>query len=301
LREYYHITSGKKRAISVAFFPVSWDFRFMLLKDKVLVVIGGTSGIGLAAVQAFLREGASVVATGSTPEKCEAVAHDLGDQPVRVLARDAAESGSTEEVIVHAVKEFGPLSGLFHVAGGSGRKHGDGPLHEITDDGWEKTLQWNLSSIFYSNRAAVRQFLEQGSGGSILNTGSTLGFSPSPQYFSTHAYAATKSAIIGFTQSTAAYYARENIRLNVLAPALVDTPMARRAAENPEITEFIRHKQPLDGGRIGYPDDCAGAAVYFLSDHARFVTGQVLAVDGGWSVSDVSRGFAENYQPGASD
>jgi NAD(P)-dependent dehydrogenase (short-subunit alcohol dehydrogenase family) len=101
-------------------------------------------------------------------------------------------------------------------------------------------------------------------------------------------YAAAKSAIIGFTKSCAAYYARENIRFNVIAPALVETPMSARAAGNEAIREFIRRKQPLDGGRMGQPEDLDAAVVYFLSDASRYVTGQVLAVDGGWAVTSTS-------------
>jgi NAD(P)-dependent dehydrogenase (short-subunit alcohol dehydrogenase family) len=116
--------------------------------------------------------------------------------------------------------------------------------------------------------------------------GSVLGYSPSPQYFSTHAYAAAKSAIIGFSKSIAAYYARNNIRVNVIAAALVETPMAQRAAEDENILSFIRTKQPLDGGRIGHPADLDGLAVYFMSDLSKFTTGQVVAVDGGWTISE---------------
>jgi NAD(P)-dependent dehydrogenase (short-subunit alcohol dehydrogenase family) len=116
--------------------------------------------------------------------------------------------------------------------------------------------------------------------------GSVLGYSPSPAYFSTHAYAAAKSASIGLTQSLAAYYAKNDIRFNVLAPALVLSPMSQRAAGDEEIQAFIKTKQPLDGGRIGEPSDCDGAAVYFMSDESKFTTGQVLSVDGGWSVSE---------------
>jgi NAD(P)-dependent dehydrogenase (short-subunit alcohol dehydrogenase family) len=159
-------------------------------------------------------------------------------------------------------------------------------LHEITDEGWSYTLEENLASLFYSNRAAVRQFLQQGGGGSVLNMGSVLGVSPSARYFATHAYATTKAAIIGLTRAAAAYYAKDNIRFNVLAPALVATPMSERAQSDPAIMEFIKTKQPLDGGRIGQPGDLDGAAVYFMSDDSKFVTGQVLAVDGGWCVSD---------------
>ena len=145
-----------------------------------------------------------------------------------------------------------------------------------------------------SNQAAVRKFLETGRGGSILNMGSVLGYDPSPRYFATHAYAAAKSAAIGFTRSVAAYYAPYNIRINLLAPALVETPMSARASENPEIMAFIRTKQPLDGGRNGQPEDLDGAAVYFMSDASRFTTGQTLYVDGGWGVSDGGR-WTEDY------
>ena len=91
---------------------------------------------------------------------------------------------------------------------------------------------------------------------------------------------------IGFTKSVAATYAKENIRANVIAPALVETPMAKRAASNSEILDFITTKQPLEGGRIGTPSDLDGAVLFFLTGTSRFVTGQVLAIDGGWTVSE---------------
>jgi NAD(P)-dependent dehydrogenase (short-subunit alcohol dehydrogenase family) len=128
--------------------------------------------------------------------------------------------------------------------------------------------------------------MEQKQGGSLLNMSSVLGFSPSPKYFSTHTYAAAKSAVIGFTKAVAAYYASYNIRVNVLAPSLIETPMSQRAVHDEAIMEFIKTKQPLDGGRIGVPEDASGAAIFLLSDHAKFITGQVIAVDGGWSVSE---------------
>ncbi|HAW02620.1 MAG TPA: short-chain dehydrogenase, partial [Verrucomicrobiales bacterium] len=143
-----------------------------------------------------------------------------------------------------------------------------------------------LDSVFYSNRAALRVFLEQGQGGSILNCGSVLGFSPSPHFFSTHAYATSKAAMVGMVKSSAAYYAKEGIRVNLLCPGLIATPMSERAQKNQPIMDFIRTKQPLDGGRIGVPQDLDDAAALLLSDGARFITGQVLSVDGGWTVSE---------------
>lgn len=255
------------------------------LAGKVLVVIGGTSGLGLSAAKAFVREGARVVVVGRNPAKVQAARQALGAE-ARALALDAARPQCAVRAIQVAVREFGGFDGLYHVAGGSGRRQGDGPLHEVSDAGWRATLDHNLTSLFYSNRAATRQFLRQQTGGSVLNMGSVLGWSPSPRYFTTHAYAAAKAAIIGLTKAAAACYAPQGIRFNVLAPALVATPMSERAQQSADIMAFIRTKQPLDGGRIGDPTDLDGAAVYFLSDESKFTTGQVLAVDGGWCVTE---------------
>ena len=257
----------------------------MRLRNKILVVMGGTSGLGFSAAQAFVREGARLVIVGRDQEKTRAAAEQLGSHACG-LAADATAPDSARRAIELALASYGGFHGMYHVAGGSGRRYGDGPLHAITDDGWAYTLQENLTSLFYSNRAAIRQFLQQGEGGSILNMGSVLGFAPSPRYFSTHAYAATKAAVIGLSRSAAACYASHRIRINVLAPGLVATPMSERAQTDPGILKFIATKQPLDGGRIGQPSDLDSAAVYFLSDESTFVTGQVLAVDGGWRFSE---------------
>lgn len=255
------------------------------LHGKTLVVIGGTTGLGFSAARAFIGCGARVVIVGRDASNGRAARERLGPN-ARELCADAAAPETAPRAIELATREFGGFHGLYHVAGGSGRKWGDGPLHELTDEGWRATIDLNLTSLIYSNRAAVRQFLEQNSGGSILNMGSVLGWSPSPHHFATHAYAAAKAAVTGFTQSIAAYYADKNIRCNALAPALVETPMAQRAANDNAILHFIKTKQPLDGGRIGQPDDLDGAAVFFMSDASRFTTGQVLAVDGGWCISE---------------
>jgi NAD(P)-dependent dehydrogenase (short-subunit alcohol dehydrogenase family) len=255
------------------------------LSGKVLVVIGGTSGLGLSAARAFVREGARVVVVGRTAEKVLSVEREFGPVAAGLVA-DAMQPDTAARAIALAVEKFGGFHGLYHVAGGSGRKHGDGPLHELTDEGWQFTLNENLTSLLYSNRAAVRQFLAQRSGGTVLNMGSVLGWSPSPQFFATHAYATAKAGIIGLTQTAAAHYAKDNIRFNVLAPALVATPMSERAQADTAILDFIRTKQPLDGGRIGQPEDLDAAAVFFMSDDSKFATGQVLAVDGGWCVSE---------------
>jgi NAD(P)-dependent dehydrogenase (short-subunit alcohol dehydrogenase family) len=255
------------------------------LSGRSIVIVGGTAGLGLSAARACVTAGANVVVLGRTDDHASAAEAVLGEG-CRVLTGDATDPHAAPHAIETAIKEFGRFDALYHVAGGSGRRAGDGPLHEITDDGWRFTLELNQTSLFYSNRAAVRQFLSQKNGGSVLNLGSVLGLSPSPRYFGTHAYAATKAATIGLTRSCAAYYAPHGIRFNLIAPGLVDTPMAKRAAEDEAILRFIATKQPLDGGRIGRPEDLDAAVVFFLSDGSKFVTGQVMSVDGGWCVTE---------------
>ena len=255
------------------------------LDGKSVVIIGGTTGLGLSAARAFVAAGARVVAVGRKVESCEEARAHLGTA-ARVLSADACAAETAPRAIEEAVRSFGRFDGLYHVAGASGRPFGDGPLHELTDEGWRATFDLNLTSLMFSNRAAVRQFLAQGQGGAILNMGSVIAWSPSPRYFATHAYPTTKAAIIGFTKSIAAYYAPRGIRVNVIAPGLIETPMSERAAQDEAILSFIKTKQPLDGGRIGAPEDLDAAAVFFMSDAAKFCTGQVLAIDGGWCVSE---------------
>ncbi|HET6558761.1 MAG TPA: SDR family oxidoreductase [Prolixibacteraceae bacterium] len=255
------------------------------LAGKNLVIIGGTTGMGLSAAKIFIRNGANVIIVGRNEESASDALKLLGEQAEAFIG-DAVDPETSTEAIETCIRSFGSFDGLYHVAGGSGRKMGDGPLHELSLEGWNKTLELNLTSLMLSNQAAIKQFLASETDGTILNMGSILGYSPSPHYFATHAYAAAKSAVIGFSKSIASYYAKNNIRVNVIVPALVETPMSARAADDEKILSFISTKQPLDGGRIGHPTDLDGLAVYFMSNQSRFTTGQVIAVDGGWSISE---------------
>lgn len=233
----------------------------------------------------MLGAGARLVVVGKDAGSCARAEKTLGTQTV-VIQADATDPACARQAVATCRKHWGSIHALYHVAGGSGRSQGDGPLHELSLEGWQYTLALNLGSVMLSNQAAIQAFLEQGNGGSILNMSSVLAFSPSPEYFATHAYSAAKAGIIGLSKSLAAYYAGQGIRVNVIAPALVDTPMAGRAASDARIMQYIRHKQPLDGGRIGRPEDLDGLVCYFMSEQSRFTTGQVVAVDGGWSVSE---------------
>ena len=142
--------------------------------------------------------------------------------------------------------------------------------------------------MFRMCRAVVGRMLQQdagedGSRGAILNMGSAMAEAPEPRHFATHAYAAAKGAVVAMSRSMAAYYAPQGIRVNVLAPGLVRTPASERAG-NEELLAFIRKKQPLAGGMVD-ADDVARTAVFLLGSGARSITGETIAVDGGWSVT----------------
>ncbi|RKN80113.1 SDR family NAD(P)-dependent oxidoreductase [Ulvibacterium marinum] len=257
----------------------------MDFKSTSYIIMGGTTGMGLTAAKALKANGANVLVVGRNPDNCKKAEKVLGQGGLSISG-DATVPETIKTAIQMANNAFGGITGLFHVAGGSGRKWGDGPLDQMTLDGWNKTLELNLTSLMLSNQAMIRYFLEHEKEGIILNMGSVLGFSPSPKYFVTHAYAAAKSAIIGFSKSIAAYYAQHNIRVNVIAPSLFITPMAKRAAEDREILQFLKTKQPLDGGRAGESEDIDNAVLMFLHPDSKFITGQVLSVDGGWTLSE---------------
>ena len=267
------------------------------LEGRGCLVVGGTSGIGLASARRFLEEGARVVVTGHSDESTQTALEQLGPLgPVHgltlTLPVDAAAPNEVQSRFDEAIAAFlgGRLDVLFHVAGISGRRFGDGPLHECTEAGWDAVLNTNARGIFLTNQAAVRHMLAQeldatGLRGTVLNMGSVLGWSPSPELFGTYAYAASKGAVRAMTLAAAARYAQDRIRFNLFAPGMIDTPMAARAVGNPVIRDYLAAKQPIRGGP-GTPDDCAEAALYLCEPASRFVTGAVLTVDGGWCVSE---------------
>jgi NAD(P)-dependent dehydrogenase (short-subunit alcohol dehydrogenase family) len=256
------------------------------LTGKRCLIVGGTTGLGLAAAVRFLEEGARLVIAGRSVDNGTAAATSLAARgPVIFVPCDAADARQVEQLFEQALAHLGGLDVLYHVAGSSGRGHGDGPLHECSDDGWQATLDANLKSTFLTNRAAVRHFLKQGSGGVILNMASVLGYAPSPRYFGTCAYTASKGGVLALSRLAAAQYTAQKIRVNVIAPGLIDTPMSTRAVSDPAILHYLGAKQPLAGGP-GRPESCADAAVFLCSDEAHFITAAVLPVDAGWGVSE---------------
>jgi NAD(P)-dependent dehydrogenase (short-subunit alcohol dehydrogenase family) len=204
-------------------------------------------------------------------------------------AADLTEPAIVDTAVEQCVRRFGRIDAVFNIAGVSGRRFGDGPVHECSVEGWQKTMDTNSRSVFLVCRATLRVMLAQKVGssglrGTILNMASVLAFSPRADHFATHAYAASKAAIIALTQSMAAYYAPQRIRVNAIAPGLVRTPMSQRAQEDPNILELMKTKQPLTQDLLE-AQQIAAAAVFLLSDRAGAITGVTMPVDGGWCVS----------------
>jgi NAD(P)-dependent dehydrogenase (short-subunit alcohol dehydrogenase family) len=255
--------------------------------ENQVVMISGASGIAAATARLAAGEGARLFVVSLEAAECEALAETLPG--LRYAAADLTDAEAADHAVRCCLEAFGRIDALFNVAGASGRRWGDGPVHACTDEGWDRTLAVNLRTMFLLSRRVIGQMLGQpvraaGLRGAVLNMGSVSAFSPEPEHFAAHAYQAAKGAVVSLSLAMAAYYAPHKIRVNVVAPGLVRTPMSRRAQSDAEIMEFIRNKQRLAGG-ILEPEDVARAAVFLLSDEARHITGEVLTVDGGWRLS----------------
>ena len=256
------------------------------MRGKVLIVTGST-GIAAAAVRQAAEGGANVIVASGDSDSGWGLAADTGAE---CWVGDLTRRGAAESVLSQCLARFGRVDALFNAAGLSGRRFGDGPVHECGDEGWEMTLAHNLGATFQMCRAVTGRMLQQEVGedgirGAIVNTGSILAEAPEPRHFATHAYAAAKGAVAAMSRSMAAYYAPHKIRVNAIAPGLVRTP-ASEAASAGELGEFLRKKQPLVDGMI-QAEDAARAALFLLSGDALPITGEVLAVDGGWHISGV--------------
>lgn len=247
------------------------------------VVITGASGIAAAAAHQLAAAGDTVFIISRGAEACSTLADSLGAGAAGWFAADLQDEESAVAAFQAAADKLGQIDAVIAVAGGSARRFGDGWLHDMSLDAWNASLNLNLTTMFLTAREAVRHM--RGRGGSLVMTSSVLATSPQPDNFTTHGYAAAKASITGWTVPLAAAYAKDRIRVNTVAPGLVRTPMAARAAEDPEIVGFAERKQPVAPGMLS-PEQVAEAMCWLVS--ADGITGQVLAVDGGWAVTSTS-------------
>ena len=236
---------------------------FASLEGKTALVTGASRGIGKAIALELGRAGASVVlGFRSGGEEAEAVAGEIGGRAVQA---DVSDPDSARAL----VEEAGELDILVNNAGITR----DGLLARMPDEDWRDVIETNLSGMFYTCRAAARPMMKR-RGGSIVNVSSIVGVHGNPGQTN---YAAAKAGIIGFTKSLARELGSRNVRANVVAPGYVKTRLTDVLPE--EATGAMLTATPL--GRLGDPEDVAGAVRFLCSDEAAFITGEVLLVDGG--------------------
>jgi NAD(P)-dependent dehydrogenase (short-subunit alcohol dehydrogenase family) len=255
------------------------------LAGKVCGITGAT-GIAEAAAVRFAGEGACLFVVALREDDCLALADLLGPSvDYQWVAADLTDESETERAFVKCVESYGRLDALLASAGGSGRPFGDGPLHATTLQAWNTTVALNLNTAFLSSREAVKIMLDQPTGGSIVYVSSVAATNPVAGAFNTLAYSAAKGAINSLTLNGACQYGSAGIRFNAILPALTLTPMAKRAASDPETLDIVKARMPVSGGGPLSADDHAQAALFLCSDESKHITGQLIRVDGGWGVN----------------
>lgn len=247
-----------------------------------ILLITGSSGIAAATAKLAASRGNRVFLIGKNRDECEALASQLKDSAFFVA--DVSDENAVEEAVSSCLSHFDRVDAVFNVAGISGRSLGDGPLHECSTAAWHTLMNVHAAGTFFVCREILRNWMATKQAGVILNTGSVLARYPERRFFATHAYPASKGAVESMTLAAAGYYAPHRIRMNVLAPSLVRTPMSARAQSNPVIVEFMKQKQPVKGDLIE-ADEVAHTAYFLLSEESFPITGEVLRVDAGWAVT----------------
>ena len=244
-----------------------------------VLLVTGSSGIAAATARLW---GDSVFVVGVNEKECLSLVAELPRAGFHAV--DVRDEKAVRKSVAACIEQFGKIDALFNVAGISARSLGDGPLHECSTEAWNTVMDVNAKGTFLMCREVLRMWTKNSEKGVILNIGSVLAQHPQREHFATAGYAASKGAIEAMTLSAAAYYAPVGIRINVLAPGLVLTPMSARAQSDARVMDYVAQKQPLTKGLIA-PEDIAKTACFLLRKDSSPITGQVITVDGGWTVS----------------
>jgi NAD(P)-dependent dehydrogenase (short-subunit alcohol dehydrogenase family) len=243
-------------------------------------LITGSRGIAAALVAQLSEKSYSIYLVGGEEQDCKSLSVQF-PQVVGYSAIDIRDEAKVTGAFDQAVNQLDGMDHVVSIVGGSGRSFGDGAIEDISKSAWDQTLELNLTTAFLTAREAIKYFKNHG-GGSLILTSSALATSPSPEFFRTHAYAVAKGGINTLVTTLSAAYIADSIRVNAVAPSLVATPMAARAAQNPEIADFTKRKQPFAPHQLS-ADQVASAYVYLMENQG--VTGQIIHIDGGWSAN----------------
>jgi NAD(P)-dependent dehydrogenase (short-subunit alcohol dehydrogenase family) len=245
-------------------------------KNKIALVTGSSFGIGKATALAFAKRGAKVVLADwiEDEETLNLIKKEGGD--AFFVKCDVSNEKDVKNLHVKAIENYGKLDFAFNNAGIEGEQ---GIVHECTNENWDRTLGINLKGTWLCMKYQLPIMLKQGKG-AIVNNASIaglVGFSGIP------AYVASKHAVVGLTKNAALDYAKLGIRINVVCPGVIKTPMIDRfTGKDKEVEKQFASMEPI--GRLGEPEEVANAVIWLCSDESSFVTGHALSVDGGWVV-----------------
>ncbi|MEX2016217.1 MAG: SDR family oxidoreductase [Candidatus Hydrogenedentales bacterium] len=245
------------------------------LSGKVAIVTGGGRGIGKAITQRLAQAGAGVVIASRKMENLEETAKEFSNLPGKVvpIACHVGRADQLENLVRETEKQLGPVD---IVVNNSATNIGQGPSLDVTDDMVDKMVDVNVKSALRLIRLTVPKMIARKSGGSIINIVSIAGLRPQ---FQGLLYSFTKAGLIMMTKSWAQEFGEYNVRVNAIAPGLIQTDFSSFFWENPERVKSVQVSQPIP--RIGTPDEIATAALYLASDEASYMTGEILVIDGG--------------------
>ncbi len=252
------------------------DNDFFGLTGRIVIVSGaGGGGIGTAVVRMVAEAGATVLAVSRSKDNLAQHVEPLAAQglPVIPVAADAATDEGIETVLDQVRRTDGHLHGLVNVAGGAGPATWM-PATRVTREDWRALFNWNLETMFFFSRAVAAELKSQGRPGSIVSISSISGMNTAPFHIG---YGTAKAALVAATRTLAVELAQDEIRVNVVAPGVTETPASRTyVGPDPE-----RDRRAIAMGRRGRPEEQAGPILFLLSDLSTYVTGQTLLVDGG--------------------
>ena len=249
------------------------------LSGKVAVITGGNGGIGLGFARALAAAGAHVSIWGTNPKKNAAAIQELQaiNPSASVLLCDVSDENAVENSMAKVIDRYGRIDACFPNAGiGSQNQK---PFFEHSSEDWFKVIDVNLHGVFFTLRAATRQMVKQGEGGSLILTSSGTAIQGAPK---AEAYASTKGGTIAMMMSLSVEMARYKITANAVVPGWVETAMTERAFGWKKFVDAVIPRIPMR--RWGQPDDFGAIAVYLMSDASRWHTGDVIKIDGGFSI-----------------
>jgi NAD(P)-dependent dehydrogenase (short-subunit alcohol dehydrogenase family) len=244
----------------------------MRLTGKVSIITGGGSGIGKAIAQAFVREGAKVVIAGRDSKKLDRAAAEIGADCLAVSA-DVSSAGSVKKLVSATLDRFKRINVLVNNAA----VLLPGTADSLTEEDFDQTFDINVKGLWLLSRAVLPQMRAAG-GGSIVNIGSVLSMLGARNRV---AYSASKGAVMAMTKAMALDHAAENIRVNCIAPGIIETEMVARFSTDENARKLRVALHPM--GRFGKPSEVASAAVFLASDESGWTTGSVITIDGGYS------------------